>query len=398
MKLTRDAVAALVLPAGKDDVVFWDDSLPGFGCRVRGESRSWLIQYRVNGRQHREALGDVRKVTLEAARKVARQRFALVELGTDPALEKARRAIEATATALTLGSVVDRYLDTKRGELRHNTYRAAKLHLMGHWKPLAGRPIGSIGRSDVAAVLQTLVKERGRIAAARSRANLSALFSWAMSEGLVDGNPTTGTNQPDRGVRARERVLNNAELVAVWKAAGGDDRGGIVRLLALLGCRRQEIGGLRWSEADLDTGVLTIPGERTKNHTSLALTLPPAALAILGSVPRHGEFVFGGNHAFSSWSALKAQIDAGSGVREWRFHDLRRSVATGMADLGVQPHVIEEILNHQSGHKRGVAGIYNRASYEREKRAALALWAEHLTAAVENRPNKVVALAPAARA
>jgi integrase len=398
MRLTRDTIASLVQPAGKDDVVFWDDTLPGFGIRLRGDSRRWLIQYRAGPQQRRESLGDVRKVTLEAARKVARQRFAQVELGIDPALEKAKRTIEATATVLTFGSVVDRYLDTIRGELRHSTYRAAQLHLAEHWKPLARRPIGSIGRADVAAQLQTLVKERGRIAAARSRANLSALFSWAMREALVDSNPVVGTNQPDRSVGPRERVLGSDELVAIWKAAGADDhrggdddhRGGIIRLLILLGCRRQEIGGLLWSEVDLDRGSLTIGSERTKNHRALTLALPPAALAIL-SVPRRGEFVFGGDHAFSSWSALKAQIDVSSGVRAWRLHDIRRSVATHMADTGVAPHVIEQILNHQSGHKRGPAGIYNRSSYEREVRAALALWADHIRALVEGSERKVLA-------
>jgi integrase len=121
------------------------------------------------------------------------------------------------------------------------------------------------------------------------------------------------------------------------------------------------------------------------------LTLPAAALEILHSAPRRGAFVFGGSSAFNSWSGLKAQFDASSGVREWRPHDIRRTVATGMADLGVQPHVIEQVLNHQSGHKRGVAGIYNRSSYEREVRAALALWAEHVLALVEGRVSKVLA-------
>jgi integrase len=389
MKLTRNAVAALVLPAGKDDTVHWDGTLPGFGVRLRGKSRSWLIQYRVNGRQHREALGDTRKVTLEDARKVARQRFAQIELGIDPAAEKAKRTIEATATALTLAEVARRYLDAKRGELRHNSYRAAQMHLREHWKPLAARPIGSIGRADVAAQLQTLVKERGRIAAARSRANLSAMYAWAMGEALVDSNPTIGTNPPDKGVEPRERVLTNRELAAIWNACD-DDSGRIVRLLILTSCRRQEIGGLKWSEVDLDRGSLTIDSARTKNHRALTLTLPPAALAILTSAPRCSEFVFGDN-AFQSWSALKARIDTGSGVSGWTLHDLRRTSATGLADLGVQPHVIEQILNHQSGHKRGPAGIYNRSSYEREKRAALALWAEHVLAVVEGRDSKVLA-------
>jgi integrase len=389
MKLTRDAVAALVLPSGKDDVVFWDGSLPGFGVRLRGQAKTWLVQYRANGRQHREALGDIRKVTLDAARKVARQRFALIELGVDPALEKAKRTIEATATALTLAEVVRRYLDAKRGELRHNTYRAARLHLTEHWKPLAGRPIGGIGRTDVAAQLQTLTKERGRIAAARSRANLSALYAWAMGEALADGNPVIGTNAPDAGVKPRERVLTDRELAAIWNACD-DSSGSIVRLLILLGCRRQEIGGLKWSEIDFDRGSLTIDSARTKNHRALTLMLPPAAFAILATVPRRGEAVFSDDDAFQSWSALKTRIDASSGVSAWTLHDLRRTCATGMADLGVQPHVIEQILNHQSGHKRGPAGIYNRSSYDREVKVALALWADHVLAVVEGRATAAV--------
>jgi integrase len=390
MKLTQKNVAALALPPGKTDVVYWDDTLPGFGCRLRGDSRSWLIQYRAGPRQHREALGDVRKVTLDDARKVARQRFAQIELGVDPAAEKAKARVEAAAAALTLGAVSERYLDAKRRALRHNSFRAARLHLTEHWKPLAGRPLGSIGRADVAAQLQTLVKERGRIAAARSRTNLSALFAWALGEGLVDSNPVIGTNAPDAGVTPRERVLTDRELAAIWNACD-DSSGRIVRLMILTACRRQEIGGLKWSEIDTDRGSVTIDAARTKNHRKLTLTLPPVALAILASVSRRGEAVFSGDDAFQSWSALKARLDAASGVSAWTLHDLRRTVATKMADLGVQPHIIEQILNHQSGHKRGPAGIYNRSSYDREVRATLALWADHVLAVVEGRAPKLLA-------
>jgi integrase len=186
-------------------------------------------------------------------------------------------------------------------------------------------------------------------------------------------------------------VLTDRELAAIWNACD-DSSGRIVRLMILTACRRQEIGGLKWSEIDTDRGSVTIDAARTKNHRSLTLTLPPAALAILASVPRRGEAVFSGDDAFQSWSALKARLDVVSGVSAWVFHDLRRSAATKMADLGVQPHVIEQILNHQSGHKRGPAGIYNRSSYDREVRAALALWGEHVLAIVEGRASKVVPL------
>ena len=136
--------------------------------------------------------------------------------------------------------------------------------------------------------------------------------------------------------------------------------------------------------------VCTIDSARTKNHRTLTLMLPPAAFAILTTVPRRGEAVFSDDDAFQSWSALKTRIDANSGVSAWTLHDLRRTCATGMADLGVQPHVIEQILNHQSGHKRGPAGIYNRSSYDREVKVALALWADHVLAVVEGRATAAV--------
>ena len=113
--------------------------------------------------------------------------------------------------------------------------------------------------------MQEIVKEHGRTAAARARANLSALLNWAMREGLCESNPTIGTNNPNEGAQSRDRVLTDRELAVVWNACGDDDFGRIVRLLILTGCRREEIGGLQWREIDLATGMIAIPGERTKN-------------------------------------------------------------------------------------------------------------------------------------
>ena len=207
MKLTRDALNSLALPAGKLDHVFWDDSLPGFGCRVRGSRRTWLVQYRVRGRQHRESLGDIRKVSLEAARGIARKRFAQIELGVDPSAERAAARLAEISTALTFKSVADRYLDAKKSALRSSTYNAAVLHFTTHWAPFATLPIGSITRADVAARLQAIVKERGKVAAARARANLSALFVWAAREGLADSKPDMSPPQPLRPLaRARANV------------------------------------------------------------------------------------------------------------------------------------------------------------------------------------------------
>ena len=118
VKLTKDAVNALTLPPGKTDHFEWDDALPGFGVRLRGQAKTFVVQYRVGAQQRRESLGDVRRITLEDARKIARQRFAQAELGVDPAAERAK----ARATTLTLGVVSSRYLEAKKGVVRPNTY------------------------------------------------------------------------------------------------------------------------------------------------------------------------------------------------------------------------------------------------------------------------------------
>jgi integrase len=386
------------MPAGKKDHIVWDDSLPGFGVRLRDNSRRWIVQYRVGRQQRRESLGDIRRVKLDDARKIARQRFAQVELGVDPAAERAQARIAASATTLTLAIVAERYLAAKADILRPNTYRAAKLHFAVHWKALADRPLDGIKRVDVAARLQEIVKEHGRTAAARARGNLSALFGWAMKEGLCENNPVLVTNDPAEGIEARDRVLTDHELALVWKNSRDDDFGRIVKLLILTGCRREEIGALKWDEIDFETGIMTIPGERTKNHKALALTLPAIAIEILRSVPHRAdrEYVFGSRGgAFGAWSyatiALHSRITAtqGSPIPHWTLHDLRRTTRTGMGKLGVQPHIAEMVINHVKG---GVQAIYDRHKYEREIKAALALWAEHVMAVVESRASKVVSL------
>jgi integrase len=184
-------------------------------------------------------------------------------------------------------------------------------------------------------------------------------------------------------------------LVAIWKACLEEDFGWIVRLLILTAARRSEVGGMRTSEFD-GNGNWTIPAARSKNARAHTLPLSEAAARIIASVPQMAERdqLFGERAArgFVSWEKFKTLLDARCGVSNWTIHDLRRTAATGMATIGVQPHIIEQILNHQSGHKRGVAGIYNRSSYDREVRAALALWSDHVTALVTGGERKVISL------
>jgi integrase len=216
-----------------------------------------------------------------------------------------------------------------------------------------------------------------------------------MREGLVDANPVIGTGR--REEVSRSRVLNEHELRIVWHALGDDEFSSIVRLLILTGQRREEIGGLRWPE--LVDGKIILPSERTKNKREHIIPLSEPAQAIVDAQPRRRdrEYVFGrGIRGFSGWSRSKARLDArvaemiGHPLPGWTLHDIRRSCVTHMADLGGSPHIIEALINHISGHKHGVHGIYNRSTYEREKRIALQTWANHVLALVEKREGKIV--------
>jgi integrase len=217
-----------------------------------------------------------------------------------------------------------------------------------------------------------------------------------MGEGLCDSNPVIATNNPELGVLPRERVLGDSEIRAVWAACLDDDSGRIVKLLLLTGARRDEIAALRWDEIDLDAGVLSIPGSRTKNRRTLRLSLPESALEILRSATRRdGSCVFGDSrHGFTGWSAAKRRLDArlaaaGSRLPHWTLHDLRRTMRTGLGRLGVPPHIAELAINHV---KAGIIAVYDKHRYESEVAAALAQWAEHVTAVVEGRKSKVVPL------
>jgi integrase len=210
------------------------------------------------------------------------------------------------------------------------------------------------------------------------------MFAWALGEGIVlpHGNPAAYVNK--RAEVARDRVLSDKELRAIWKGVGTDQYAHILRLLILTGARAEEIAGLRWAE--ITGSEILLPSERTKNQRAHVIPLSKPAKVILSGIEQsHRQFVFGRDDTgFQGWSKSKERLDAklGDRVAPWRVHDLRRTCATGMAELGVQPHIIEAVLNHVSGHKGGVAGIYNRATYDKEKREALNLWAAHVVALV----------------
>jgi integrase len=212
---------------------------------------------------------------------------------------------------------------------------------------------------------------------------------WAQQQGKAESNPVAFTEK--REEQKRERVLSDDELRAIWNAAGEGDYGTIVKLLMLTGQRREEIGGLMWSE--IADGKINLPPNRTKNGKAHFVPLAEAALALLPK--RTGrDHLFGrgdGADGFAGWSAAKAALDKRLGdMPAWTLHDLRRTVSTQMHEKGVAPHVVEAIINHISGHKAGVAGRYNHANYSAERKAALDMWAAHVMQLVAKRPFVVV--------
>jgi integrase len=400
MNLTAKSVSALTsLPQGKTDHIEWDDELKGFGFRLRLGSggqvlRSWVVQYRRAGATRRVMLGSAAVLTAAQARIAAGKILAAVTLGQDP---QADRVDRRSKDQHSFRSVVDEYLAAKQASLRPRSHYEFRRYLAGplYFKQLHGLPIDTITRKDIAARLVAITRQSGSNTAAHARTVISAFFAWCMQMGYVEANPVNGVIKPEEGA-ARARVLSDAELAAIWHACDDDDHGRIVRLLCLTGCRRQEIGGMAWSELDAEHGVLVIPAERSKNKLEHALWLPLMAWDIIQSVPRmaNRDQLFGArtSKGFTAWADAKADLDRklGTTVAPFVLHDIRRSVATGMANLGVQPHVIETILNHVSGHKSGIAGIYNRSSYQRDVRAAMALWADYIRSLIEGGERKVL--------
>src|SRR5215471_4623037 len=347
----------------------WDTQCVGFGARRQTNGLFYYVRYRHNGKQTVHSIGRHGSAwTPETARQRARQLLGTVALGTDPFAQ--------TLSAEGFAHEVARYLERMRVVLKPRAYGEVVRHLTKQSTPLARLKLAQIDRRKVATLLAQIETTNGFVARNRVRSSLSAFFNWAIAEGLLDTNPVAGTAKAEEG-GSRERVLTREELVKLWRSLGEDRYSDIVRLLLLTGQRRGEIGKLTWSEIDFAKGMIVLPAERVKNSRQHELPLSRQALAILERQPRlnSSDFVFGG---FNNWDDAKQRLDQRLLIAPWRIHDLRRTCATHLGELGVLPHVIEAALNHVSGHKAGVAGIYNRSKMTDAVREGLQRWADHL--------------------
>jgi integrase len=392
MKLTQRRIEALECPAEKKDILVFDDEQKGLGVRITaGGGKTFLAQYAFGGQKRRVPLGSCSAISLAKAREAARAILGAVAHGRDPAAERKEKAREATRKAthdaLTLGALLEQWhalrLADKRPSYAAEAVRAVR-HAFG--KHL-NAPAAGLDRKAVVRVLDGLTKE-GKVAlASRTAAYGRACYQWAIKRGALEANPFV--NLPLAPVGKRERVLSDDELRTVWKATEGPGPFNvIVRMLILTGQRREEVAGMAWNEICPDLSTWTIPANRAKNGAVNIVSLSPQAQAILRATLRlaGSALVFPGLRGpFNGFSKAKAALDKASGVNDWRLHDLRRTMATGLQKLGVRLEVTEAVLNHVSGSRAGIVGVYQRHSWSEEKRAALMAWGERVAAIVEER-------------
>lgn len=431
-KITKRSVDAMATTEKTE--FLWDDELSGFGLRVTSNgAKSYVFQYRMGGREAVKKRYTIGKHgspwTPDLARAEAKRLALMVGQGIDPAgadKERRRQAVD-----LAFAPYVDLFVD---GYLKSHwkDWQQGKSLLDREAVPVLQRtPLPLIKRSDVVAVLDRL-SDRPAVAKLM-HATLRKLLKWAVSRGDIERSPIEEMDAPT-GPAARDRVLDDGELATIWRASAGLGYpfGPMYRLLIATGQRREEIAGLDWRELDRDAATWTLPAARAKNGKAHLVPLNALALAEIDSLsalvscaandsseevtwPKRGlVFTTTGKTSVSGHSRGKTRLDrdiarllASEAERDgeeyhpmpdWRIHDFRRTAATGFQRLGVRFEVTEAVLNHVSGARSGVAGVYQRHDWKEEKRTALDAWGRHVASLLGHaEATNVRAFAPIAR-
>jgi integrase len=448
MKLTERKIETLAVEPGQRDRLIFDDAQRGLAVRVTASgSRTYLCQYTLHCQKWRVPLGACSALSLSSAREAAAAIMGDVAKGRNPAAERKEAAAaeraRRTRDRLTLRLLIDDWNRLHLAERRPRYAQEAVRALHYAFTDALDSAAEDLDRATVVRALDALARRRGRKNAGgtdkpkgaamtgRTAAYGRAAFSWAVKRGAVEANPFAALPIA-KGIAKRERVLSDDEIREIWRAAGkaGAPYGAIIRLLILTGQRRGEVAGMNWREIADDLATWTMPGERTKNGAPHMVPLSASVRDLLrGLLPEHdgdarraiedrrakGLLALPGalGTPFAGWSKAKAALDkaildartkaaADAGTSPaplvpWSVHDLRRTVATGLQRLGVRLEVTEAVLNHISGSRGGIAGVYQRHDWADEKRAALDNWAAHVTEAVAGRtsPGNVVKLARA---
>jgi integrase len=381
IRLTKTAIDAL--PPPPSELVYWDATLPGFGVKVTPAGRKvFIVLYRTSGagsRLRKYTIGPYGRVTLHIARNEAQRILAARIEGRDPASEKreARRRLTADRIDDLVEVFIAQHVSKRRSAVEIS--RVLKRELVDHW---GSRSVHEITRRDLIELVSEIVDRGAPVAANKTLKLAKTFFGWCVGKAILDRSPGDGLKPPTREV-ARDRVLTDDELRRIIAAARkiGGAYGGIVEILALTAQRREEVAQITWDEVDLENAVWTLPGSRTKNGKPHVVHLSQPAVRTISTRPTTTTYVFAsGPTRLGGFSDRKLELDRQSQVSGWRLHDLRRTAVSGMARLGVAPHVADKILNHTSGTISGVAAVYQRHEFMKERKEALDRWGEHVAA------------------
>jgi integrase len=409
---TIQALSREAVERGKP-VYAWDSALRGFGIKASPQGTlSYLVQKWVGGRggvSKRIVIGHHPAWDLKQARKEAGSIIGDVAKGIDIVDRKAqlRIAQREALKATRLGDAVDLYLKRHRKDGQYWGEVEATLQRELVTTFGRGATVVSVSKAEVRKLIDAK-QDAGMHGAARALfAFLRPFFKWCVERDMIAASPLDTLKAP-MPLQARDRILSDDEVKLLWEATetlSATDRnhrsmpspvfGSFYKLLLLTAQRREEVAAMEWSE--VDGGVWTIPGTRTKNGKEHTVHLSPQALAILASIPKQEgcRYVLStnGKTSISGYGKAKARLDTlMKGVDPWRVHDLRRTAASGMARLGFQPHIIERVLNHVSGAQGGLVGVYQRYEYLEERKRALEAWSAHVNSIVQRaiQPSNVV--------
>jgi integrase len=405
--LTDIQISKLPTPATRREVP--DGKITGLYLVMQPSgAKSWALRYRTAGKPAKLTLGPYPALDLAIARTRAQKALGEIASGKNPAAEKkaarkAQRAATSTADRVetVAASFIEKYVKRNVGK---SWAREAERLITKEINPkLGAKRLGEVKKSDLHDLLDEIVDRGAPIVANRTLAVFRRLCNWAIERGIINVSPCDKIKAPS-AEESRDRVLLDDEIRLAW---GSFERvgwpfGQIAQLLLLTGARRDEIASGRRREIDFEAKTWTIAKERSKNGFAHEIPLSDAAIDILKSLPRVGDrkdaliFSTTGRTAVSGFSRAKDAIDAAllsarkaeadahgdsaniTVPERWTFHDLRRTAASGMAGIGIPPHVVEAVLNHKSGTIKGVAAVYNRYTYATEKRQALDAWARKL--------------------
>lgn len=386
MRFTNRTIDTLRVTNGKSRQEYWEDNGRGLGIRVSSSGRkSWILLYRFHGKPRRLTLGTFPEIGIADAHQKREEALQLLGRDIDPGRSR-RDAIDARNAAPTVTDLASDYIANYARPRKRSWAEDERILSRNILPSIGALKAEDVSRRDVLQILDRIQKRGAPIGANRTLAMIRKMFNYALGRDIVSANPCNGIPAPARE-RRRDRVLTDIEIRALWEGLAqlsmSEGSKLALQLELVTAQRKGEIISAEWAEFDLDNQMWTIPASKAKNGLAHRVPLSPLALQILAAIRNassHERWLFPSPRGQSCVTA--PSIDHAVrrtrdhlGISDFTPHDLRRTAASGMTSLGISRLVVQKILNHA---EPGVTAVYDRHSYDREKRDALLLWATHL--------------------